>query len=295
MAKTAIEGATRGNLFYVYPEDINIPGIDYECGPGDILYNPRNLMDVSEELVTSIIAIGILEPIGVKKDADGLLHVVYGNQRVRAAREANNRLTEAGQERIKVPCLPPIRGNTEDEIGEMKIAENEIRKESSPLVKAEEAALQLRRKNGNIKEAARAFGVTEQYFKELLTLREASPEVKEAVQNGELSAGAAAEVAKLSPAKQKERLRTVIKEGGTIGAAKHNVKKATGKAAEGKPSTALLKELVELRSAGDVLGAKKTGILADDGFWTALAWVTGTLKTEKVKGLKELVDHVSAN
>src|SRR3954471_14130892 len=96
----AIEGAKRSVLFTVDPDtDLQVPGIDFECGPEDPLYNPRNQDPVDEMLVESIMRNGVLEPIGTVKRERGIV-VHFGNQRTRAAREANKRLRAAGKEPI---------------------------------------------------------------------------------------------------------------------------------------------------------------------------------------------------
>jgi hypothetical protein len=132
----AIEGK-RGVLFQIDPKDVDLAGIDYQSGPEDAAYNPRNKDPVDEAMIESIMRLGVLEPIGVIKVPHRQKPVVlFGNQRIRAAREANQRLKAAGKDPVTVSCLSPLRGFDQAELSEAAVAENEIRRESSPLVKS---------------------------------------------------------------------------------------------------------------------------------------------------------------
>ena len=239
MAKSAIPHAKRTDLFYVSPNDVVLPGIDYECGSEDPLYNPRNKYAVDDSLVTSIARLGVLEPIGVVKRGE-LLVVAYGNQRVRAAREAS----KGRDEPIRIPCLSPRRGDDEATLSEVTIAENECRRESTALVKAEKAAIHLRHCGGSIKEAARAFGLSSQSFSQLLKLNEATKDVKAAVKSGKISANAAIELAQIAPAEQSANLEQVLANGGTVDAAKTERRKVENKTGTGVPTKAEIRKLL---------------------------------------------------
>ncbi len=284
--KQAIDGAKRLNYFSISPERVQLWGIDYQSGPEDPAYNPRNKQPVDMGLVDSIMRIGILEPIGVIKGADDNLRVIFGNQRVRAAREANKRLAEMGRDLVEVPCLSPLRGYSVDELSEAAVAENEHRKESNALVKCEMAGVHLKRKNGNIAEAAKAFNLGEQQFKNLLLLKESAAEVKAAVLSGKLSSTAAIEIASLSHDKQIAALTTVVAAGGTVDSAKTTVKKAKGKSSKGKPTSQQMKAI--LAAKNDTVG---NDLKFDEGFRAALAWVVGDIPAKNVKGLSGLLDN----
>lgn len=247
MAKSAIPQAKRTDLFYVMPNDVVLPGIDYECGSEDPLYNPRNKYAVDQSLVTSIARLGVLEPIGVVKRGE-LLVVAYGNQRVRAAREASKEREEA----IRIPCLSPRRGDDEATLSEVTIAENECRRESTALVKAEKAAIHLRHCGGSIKEAARAFGLSPQSFSQLLKLNEATSAVKSAVKSGKISANAAIELAQIEPSEQSAKLEQVIASGGTVDAAKTERRKSENKTGTGVPTKAEIRKLLAAEALNEV-------------------------------------------
>lgn len=288
MAKQAIEGAKRGVLFYVDPLDVNLPGIDYESGPEDPAYNPRNQESLDEGLVESIMRIGVLEPIGVIKRGEREKPVVlYGNQRVRAAREANKRLREAGRPLVSVPCLSPLRGLDDAELGEAAIAENEHRRESSALTKSELAGIQLRRKNGNFGEAAKAFGLGEPQFRALISLKEAAPELKQALQTKRISASAAIEVATLPKEQQSEKLEKIIAAGGTFEIARNIVRQVKGTADRSKPAPSLVRGVITQCKAGHApcLSAE---------FLAALEWVMGERQAKTIEGLSGLIKEMQA-
>jgi ParB-like chromosome segregation protein Spo0J len=283
MAKVAIEGASRANLFYVDPDDFTLPGIDYECGPDDPHYNPRNKMPVSEELVISIMRLGVFTPVEVTKTENGELVPVFGNQRIRAAREASRRLKASGKPGVKVPTKSPLKGAENGEIVEIAIAENEIRQESPAMVKAEMAAQILRHQGGNMAEAAKAFGLTLPNFKALLSLRESSAELKSAVTKGRVSASAAIEIAKLPRAEQPVRLEQIIAAGGTADIARTAVRQAKGRADRSRPTPALLRNLTKKRAELPLKCA------ANDAFWMAVGWVLGDLDARVVPGLSDAI------
>lgn len=284
MSKQAIEGAKRGVLFYVDPSDVDLQGIDYESGPEDPCYNPRNKEPVNAGLVQSIMRLGVLEPIGVVKRGERL-SVLYGNQRVRAARAATEEHKAAGvKTQILIPCLTPMRGLDDAQLGEAAIAENEHRRESSALTKSELASVQLRRKGGDFKEAAQAFGLSVPKFRALISLKESAPEVKTALRAGRLSASAAIEVASLPKDKQAERLETIISAGGTAEIARNSVRHAKGRVEKSRPTPTLLRELAARRKDFPELS---------DSFWKAIAWTLGDLDARFVPGLLNALKALS--
>jgi ParB family chromosome partitioning protein len=284
----AIEGAKRGVLFQVAPEDVVLAGIDYETGPEDVAYNPRNTMPVDEGLVESIMRLGVLQPIGVIKGRNGSSQpvVLFGNQRVRAAREANVRLKAAGKPLVLVPCQSPLRGFEESELSEAAIAENEHRRETTALAKSELAGLHLKRCGGNFKEAAKAFGVSDNHFRQLIKLKEATPTVKRAIEAGKIGTSAAMEIATLPPDEQADRLEEVIEAGGTVEEAKRVRQKAQGTSKTSRPGLALLRKIWAASQKGEVHRD------LPDAFEQAIGWILGELMAEDVDGLSETIDMI---
>ncbi len=288
----AIEGAKRSVLFTVDPStDVALQGIDYASGAEDVCYNPRNQEPVDEALVESIMRLGVLEPVGVVKNL-GRIVVLFGNQRVRAAREANRRLKAAGKEPIRVPCMTPVRGATEAELGEMALAENEHRQETGPLAKAEMAAIQLRRCGNDIGTAAKAFRLSDQGFRNLLKLREAPEAVKELVREGKVSATAAIELADVPVEKLAEVVKGFGDGGGTVEKAKDARKKAQGTRKTGRPSIALLKDLAGSEDAKQemMLTIGEVDNRFADGFFECVQWIIGELTANDVDGLTSALE-----
>lgn len=287
----AIEGAKRSVLFQVDPESVELQGIDYSSGPEDPCYNPRNKESVDEALVESIMRLGVLEPIGVVKSGDKI-RALFGNQRVRAARQANYILAALGKPTILIPCLTPLRGFSDDELSEAALAENEIRRATGALARSELASIHLKRKGGDMSEAAKAFGMRIDQFKALINLKEAVPEIKAAVKAGKIGTTAAIEIASLPKEDQPKRLEEVMSSGGTIWAAKETVKKAKGQLTTTKPGRGLIKSVAKAMDDGKTLRGEDGAW--DAGFVDALAWVLGKITANDIEGMPELIEEVTA-
>ncbi len=225
MSKTAIEGAARTNAFRLNPDEVTIVGLDTSDGPEHPLYDSRIGLPLNRALIDSIAHLGVLETIGIQKDDDGRLLVVYGRQRVRAAREVKRRLEAAGKrgdaELITVPCLSPIKGWTDAEIVSAANAENAIRTADSIEVRAEKAAQLVRVWGGSVTaigQAAKALGVGTTTINALLSYREAAPEIKEAATSGAISHTAALEVAMMPRKEQAAALKKLTAKGSTTAA-----------------------------------------------------------------------------
>jgi ParB family transcriptional regulator, chromosome partitioning protein len=176
-----------------------------------VLYDKRVELPVDEALVESIMAVGILQPIGIHKDTEsGEILVVWGRQRVKAALEANKRLKKQKCEPVLVPCVVR-RGNEGAELLGLSITENELRQNDTPLGRAEKMRrlLEMGRSETQL---ATTFGVTTATVKNTLALLEATADVRRAVDTGKLSASVAYRLAKEEPGEQRRRLKKILKE-----------------------------------------------------------------------------------
>lgn len=281
-SKQSLDG-TRLNAFGMNPDSITIIGLDTKDGPEHALYDKRINLPVSEALVLNIMAIGVIEPVIVFKDGDRVL-VVAGRQRVRAAREANKRLTAQGAEPIVVPAMAK-RGSDGTMLGVM-ISENELRVED--LLESKLPKLEKYLATGATEEdAAIRFGVTGQTIRNWLALLEAAPAVKKAVQGGLLSATAGAKIASLPRADQSAAVEEATKDGkASVAKAERITKTKKKNAANGAddktitpPSKRLLRKLV---TGGEFQQ------LDVDAF-QVLKWVLGDVETARVKGLTALM------
>jgi ParB family chromosome partitioning protein len=176
-------------LYWLDPEELTIVSdgdlVDYRAG-----------LPVLESLVVDIMLRGIVEPVVVGKNEDGDLWVVDGQQRVKAAIEANRRIDAkpAGTTvRVRVPCV--IRRGDRVSHYAAKISANEHRQADDPLTRARKVE-RFFALGGREEEAAISFGVHVRTIRNWLELLTAGPAVRKALTDGRLSATAALPIVK---------------------------------------------------------------------------------------------------
>jgi len=247
----------RSNMYMVNPEDLKI--ITEPGNPVDTLYDPRVNLPVEENMVLNIMHHGLLQNIRIVRRGDEDI-VVTGRQRVKAAIEANKRLKKEGKEQVRVPCVL-VRGDESAQMGVM-ISENELREGDSILAKADKCRRYLDM-GRTTQEAAVIFGVTEQTIKNWMQIIGLTSSVKKAVDNGVISATAAAKLSGMTPVEQKEAAEKLVDEAMKSGKRRVSIKKAA-RAAGNVQSMRSKKEIQ------DALGAA-------DGAWikATLQWVLG--------------------
>lgn len=235
MGKGAFD-AKRGDVFWFDPEDIIIE--EEENNP---LFDERTRAPVNERLVNNIMykRQGVLEPIIVRK-VGGSPYVVDGRQRVKAAREANKRLKEAGSEPLLVPAIN-WRGDDQASMDVM-ISTNEHRLEDSVLVKAQKLGRYLNQ-GGTNADAAVAFGVSLGTVSNWLKLLELDDKVKKLVESGRLSATAAAELHDLPRNEQVAKAKELADSKATVEMVRES--KRNNKPAEQKKRVRRKKEVEE--------------------------------------------------
>lgn len=238
--------AKRGNLHHYDPNDpiIKIIGLDTKDGPEHELYDERVHDPLDESMVLNVMAIGIKEPIVLRKVSEDRYEVVDGRGRLRCAREANKRLKKLGEDLIYIGAL--FESGDEAHMQGVMISLNEIRRDDNIVVKAEKCRRLLERNGGDVKAAALRFGVTTAAVKNWQKVSALSRPVKKAVERGEISASAAAELHGLEKEDQLAKLDKLIsgaKANGKKKATTASAKRAAGKKT-GVPKRVLLK-LVE--------------------------------------------------
>jgi hypothetical protein len=150
MAKTAFD-ASRISAFGFDPDDLVL--IE---DPKHPLYDARIKLPLKPEFVANIKALGVIEPVIVRK-IDGNPVVIDGRQRVRAALEANRQRKAEGLEPMKVPAVER-KGSAGDAYA-VTISTNEHRQEDALRAKIEKA--QRSHQLGNSEEdIATQFGVS---------------------------------------------------------------------------------------------------------------------------------------
>lgn len=246
------------------------------------LYDERSQLPISAELVASILHHGrVLQPVIVRKNPEtGDLEVVAGRQRVRAVLEINRRgevfksLPEhlqkrRGKESWKVPAL--IDRAKDDDLAEVMVSENEIRKNDSPLVRAEK----MRRLLGRGKtedELSVLFGCSSTTVKNTLHLLEASSAVRKAVDSGRIAVSAAYRLAKMPAAEQKEKVAALLAESPATGVRKRPKARRVREVLDG----IAFRSQTDVRALRDELGS--TERIKENARLVALAvldWVMG--------------------
>lgn len=205
VGKQAMEG-TRLNAFGRDPNTLTVIGLDTEDGPEHPLFTPRATLPVNEALVLNMMACGWRGAIGTTSDS----LVVYGRQRVKAAREANKRLAAEGKETINVRCVVE-RGSDTDLFGFM-VSEDEIRVGNKPMARARLVGRFLGMGRSD-EEAAIRFGCSEQTIRNCLVLLDLHPIVQDAIDEGKISASAAMELSKLPKVEQPGALAELLADG----------------------------------------------------------------------------------
>jgi ParB family chromosome partitioning protein len=237
MAKSSVaaygaEGEFKGLL--LDPEKITIIGLDTKDGPEHPLYDERINLPLDEGMIKQIMRRGIKTPVVVTKDPEsGAVLLKAGRQRVRNAREANKRLRKAGEEPIWVPATTERGFSDEASLMETMMIENSFRQDDTPVVRAKKIQRYLERGRSE-EQAAELLGLSVATIKNLLGLLEAPAAVRNAVDNGKITATEGYQLAKLQPEEAKTKLAVLTANGAAL------TKKGRRKRGEGKKSKKIL-------------------------------------------------------
>lgn len=205
------ETASRGNLYRFDPSALVVVGHDTKDGPEHELYDERVNLPLDDMMIVNFMAIGVKQSITVRKNpATGKGEVVDGRRRVLHAREANKRLKKLGEPLLTVPGI--LESGSEEHMQETAIALNEIRVDDPITVKIAKCERLLARNGGDHKAAAVTFGVTTATIKNWVKVSELAPKVRKAVDRGEISASAAAQLHSLEKEAQVAELEKLTAE-----------------------------------------------------------------------------------
>lgn len=245
MGAAAIMPAKRGNLHHYDPNEPVIIGLDTKDGPDHELYDERINLPLVEATVLNIMAIGVKEPIVLRKGPEGRLEVVDGRGRIRHAREANKRLKKLGEELVYVGAV--FEAGDETHLQGVMISLNEHRADDNVVIKAEKCIRLLGRNGNDYKAAAAVFGVTTAAIKNWVKMASLSSKVKKAVAQGDISASAAAELHGLEREEQVAQLDKLLAGAGTkTNGKKKKASTASAKKAAGKSTGVPKRVLVKL-------------------------------------------------
>jgi len=226
----------------------DVPGGAYfeEIPIGSITPNPRQPRQTFDEealaeLAASILEVGLLQPIVVRRVAAGQRELVMGERRWRASQQAG-----VG----RIPAI--VRVTTDDEMLREALMENLHREQLNPLEEAAAYQQLLDDFGATHDELARKVGRSRPHISNTLRLLNLSPTVQRRVAAGVLSAGHARALLSLEdPAAQDHLAHRIVAEGLSVRAVEEIV--ALGGQAPAKqrraptraPQAPALKDLAE--------------------------------------------------
>jgi len=273
----------RKQLFMFKPEPddpeegLVIVGLDdpFKDAPVDHeLYDKRKDLKLDSTFIEDIILNGIMKSVEVTKIGDRAV-VTDGRQRVKGARQAKQVLLKRGMSQadvddlVRVPCRFVQMEDPATMLGRL-ISANSHHHADGVIEKAEKAA-RLINMGKTQKEVAIRNGVSGATISNWMKVLQCITAVKRAVDQGLISASAAAELANLSPDDQKKALDEMLADGKTTAAdAKDKAARSTGGSAPKKPGKKVVRQLIE--DHADLIEARPID---------ALKWAIGDLDPEE--------------
>lgn len=295
MAKSAIPGAKRGNIFLMDPWKISLiwddtdPRFNKECekllspdidsleGEAHPLFDDRVFIPRKDSKIAATIKHGIATPCIVRKNGE-MVEAVDGRQRVLDGRMANLALKKRGEELLRIKCVVQ-RGSDKGAMATMVMA-NELRTADEIFNKAKKAN-RMQERGMDLDEIAEVFQVTTTAVRNWLKLLEMDDAVQKAARTGQVTVTEAIKWSKEERPKQKDLLKAHV--AATKARAADPYKK---KGKKGKKTTTRGKSpgKVKIRALIEALPESKTK--------SALQWAVGDISLRKakevVKELKEV-------
>lgn len=235
--------ATRTVMYQAAPEDLCIIGgrslpkaeqgrYDTELDESHALHDARLAQPLLPEFINNIDAHGVDTPI-LATTLEGVLTVVAGRSRVRAARLVNQRRRSRGEPLLKIDCKIK-RGPAVVLMGAM-ITENEARRDDDMLAKLAKLKSFMNR-GVSLADAALSFNVTVNVAKSWLALDDhATKATRKALANGRISASAALALAKTrDPVLQQKALDVLLNHAPASKGSARNAKRAVSAARTGQ-------------------------------------------------------------
>ena len=269
-----LDGAKRADVFTIEPERLTLT-------KEGLLYDERAALPINEGLVKSILKSGVRTPLQVRKNGPNI-EIIDGRQRYKAACEANRRLRGEDWEGepigpIKVQVI--VQHGSDKDIFSSFIIGNGFRTEEDPVALARKANV-MASLGATLEEIATDFGITERTLKDWLKLTDLSPEVQEAIQTGEISAGAGQALLQMRKEEQADALALMKEEAEkegkkvTVNQAERTVAKLAPNA---KPAPPRVKTRRDFMSRLDQICATPLSEMSErDRYWfECLEWALG--------------------
>jgi len=246
--------APRRDVFLVDPTSVLIVGLDTDDGPTHPLWDAHAGDAVDPASVDNVKVYGVIKPVVVTKDGDRIL-VVDGRTRTKWCREAAKQQRKAGE----IECRLPImfrRGDDKTLHGVARSANAHGRRDS--VLDLAEQARRAADLGASPTEICATFGVTEKTLREWSALSDLAAPVRAAVESGEVSATAAARLAKMSKGDQAAALAQLRAEGG-----KASARRVANKTRAAKGKSELDPPAKRIRSASAEMASSVTAICND--------------------------------
>lgn len=223
------------------------------------LYDPRVHLPVDEAMARNIDYQGVLEPIGVSKNPEtGETEVVFGRQRVKSARLANQWRIERGVPPRLIPGVV-YTGKRQDALDAI-VSENEARTADTPLGRAEKMRRHLALGKGE-DQIAVIYNCTVTTVRDTLALLDCPKVVQNAVEAGQITLTHVKALAKLAPDEQRAKVSELIAAGQGVKPHERSRKQA-----------AIIGERPRVKSRKQILAALDQ---AQGDYAAALRWVLG--------------------
>lgn len=274
-----------------YPEDLHII-----TDVKDPLYDEREKLPVSEDLMEKIDAFGFLQskPIEVRMH-NGKKAVIEGRQRVKAVRALNAKRKPA--DRIKVPVV--YTGGLLREAYTHTILGNMATQPEDPISNAQKCQRYMTEHNASMDDAANLYKVDKNTIKRWVDCLALDPKVQDKIRDRKFSMQQAVKLKKLTPDEQVKAMKEAMNaETGKV--EKNKIKKGikqknTGdENADIAPGKRLIQAaLVSVDQAASVKDPKNPDDVKDAKLIKqVLAWVlNGDFPTKRIQGIMGIDDE----
>ncbi|RIQ74549.1 hypothetical protein D0838_04945 [Bordetella avium] len=209
MAKNSIDayGASgKTNVLFFDPAALTLVE-----DPAHALYDERVHLPVDDMMARNIDYQGVLEPVAVSKNPEtGAVEVVYGRQRVKATRRANEWRKARGEPPRMVPGIV-YQGKRQNALDAI-VSENETRTADTPLGRAEKMRRHMALGRGE-DQLAVLYNCTVATVRNTLALLDCAAPVQKAVEAGQITVSHATALSKLAPDDQRAKVAELIEAG----------------------------------------------------------------------------------